>query len=204
MLNGDETDLTFSIKDTGVGMSEEQLNRIFDEYEQVYDPAAFTGGTDLGLAISRSLTELMQGTLDVTSTQGKGSTFTVRLKLKRTEEKIASFEPAVPRDLGLEILVAEDNSISMKIIENILKKTGCNCETAYTGEQAVEIAGIKKFDLILMDFQMPVLDVNADPQRQRAQHKHPDLCNIRRPPGRLSGKIPQFRNERIYYETLHQ
>lgn len=158
MLNGDETDLTFSIKDTGVGMSEEQLNRIFDEYEQVYDPAAFTGGTGLGLAISRSLTELMQGTLDVTSTQGKGSTFTVRLKLKRTEEKIASFEPAVPRDLGLEILVAEDNSISMKIIENILKKTGCNCETAYTGEQAVEIAGIKKFDLILMDFQMPVLD----------------------------------------------
>ena len=158
LTQDDEMDFSFSISDTGIGMTEDQLSRIFDKYEQVHDPAAFTGGTGLGLAITKSLTDLMHGSLEVKSTPGKGSIFTVTLKLKYVTDEIIKAEPAVPKDLGLEILIAEDNTMNMRIIENILKKTGCRCELTYTGEQAVDMADTKKFDLILMDFQMPVLD----------------------------------------------
>ncbi len=156
--SGDEMDFVFSISDTGIGMTEDQLISIFDKYEQVHDPAAFTGGTGLGLAITKTLTELMNGSLNVQSTPAKGSTFTVRLKMKCTSAEIPAHATTVPQNLGLDVLIAEDNTINMRVIESILKKTGCRCELTYTGQQAVEMAGIKKFDLILMDFQMPLLD----------------------------------------------
>ena len=157
-LSDDLMEFTFSVRDTGVGMTEDQLDRIFENYEQVYDPDAFTGGTGLGLAITKNLTELMNGSLNVSSTPGEGSTFTVKIKMKFNRNKLAESEYTMMEDLGLNILVAEDNLISMRIIKNILTKAGCACDPGFTGQQAVEAADSKKYDLILMDFQMPVLD----------------------------------------------
>ncbi|HPS56570.1 MAG TPA: ATP-binding protein [Spirochaetota bacterium] len=186
-FSGEEMHFTFSISDTGVGMTDDQIKRIFDKYEQVHDPAAFTGGTGLGLAITKSLTDLMHGSLEVKSTPGKGSIFTVRLKMKSLKGEILKAEPAVPKDLGLEILIAEDNTMNMRIIENILKKTGCSCELTYTGEQAVEMADMKKFDLILMDFQMPVLDG----MEAAGKIRHGSGPNSRTPIYAISADLPE-------------
>ncbi len=155
-IAGDVTEFAFEVKDSGVGMTEEQLGRIFEKYEQVHDPAAFTGGTGLGLAITKSLIELMNGSLEVKSTPGSGSVFTVRMSLKCRMGEILKPVLRTVKEIGLNILIADDNQINVRVLENILKKAGCSFKVSYTGEQAVEMAAAEKYDLILMDFQMPV------------------------------------------------
>ena len=151
-------ELTFEVKDSGIGMTDEQVSRIFDKYEQVHDPVAFTGGSGLGLAITKSLTELMNGTLKVESTPGSGSTFTVVLEMVLLKDKIEKPSLVQVKDLKFDILIAEDNLINTRVLENILKKTGCSCDCCDNGQKAVQMSEQKKYDLILMDFQMPVLD----------------------------------------------
>ncbi len=150
--------LTFEIIDTGVGMTDEQISRIFDKYEQIHDPVTFTGGSGLGLTITKSLAELMNGTLKVKSVPGSGSVFTVILEMIRFNGEIEKRLPAQVKDLDLNILIAEDNLINMRVLENILKKAGCRCDICNNGQKAVEMAEQNKYDLILLDFQMPVLD----------------------------------------------
>ncbi|HPJ34913.1 MAG TPA: ATP-binding protein [Spirochaetota bacterium] len=150
-------EISLSVKDTGIGMNEEQLSRIFRQYEQVHDPASFSGGTGLGLAITKSLVTVMGGSIDVKSEPGKGSTFTVRITMQCVEGESPKPSLINAKNLGLNILIAEDNTISMKVIENIVKKAGCTYRVAFNGMDAIEIADSQKFDLILMDFHMPAI-----------------------------------------------
>lgn len=154
----EEVDLTIAVADTGIGMNEEQVSRIFRQYEQVHNPATFSGGTGLGLAITRSLVTVMGGTLDVESEPGKGSTFTLKLRMKSLEGESPKPTLINVRDLKLDILIAEDNPISMKVIENIIGRAGCSYKTAYNGQDLLDLSDLKKYDLILMDFYMPVLN----------------------------------------------
>ncbi len=154
---GDSVRITFSVADTGIGMNEEQLSRIFQKYEQVHDPATFSGGTGLGLAITKSLVEEMGGTLDVKSIKGEGSTFTATILFRCAEGESPKPSLINVRNLGLSVLIVEDNPISMKVIENIIRKAGCSTEPAYNGLDAINLADFKKFDLILMDFHMPII-----------------------------------------------
>jgi len=151
-------ELIITVKDTGIGMNEEQLSKIFRQYEQVHDPASFSGGTGLGLAITKSLVAVMGGSLEVQSVPGKGSTFTLRLKMKCVEGESPKPSLINAKNLGLRILLAEDNPISMKVIENIVSKAGCTSESAFNGQDVIELADSQKFDLILMDFHMPAIN----------------------------------------------
>lgn len=154
-----------TVKDQGIGMDEAQVERLFQKYEQVHGTTqAKRGGTGLGLAISKSLIESMRGTLEVESTVGQGSTFTLRCILARAQETQPSrsscalvTDPSPQSDQGL-ILVVDDNAVNLKIAQLALKRLGYTSVTASNGQEAVECAAERPFAAILMDIRMPVMN----------------------------------------------
>jgi signal transduction histidine kinase/ActR/RegA family two-component response regulator len=151
-------DLRFAVHDTGIGVTAEQRALIFEPFTQA--DSSFSrryGGTGLGLAISAQLVRMMEGTLTVDSTIGKGSTFTFTARLK-----VSGQEPRAPREEALpvsgsrlRVLVAEDNPINQELIRNILEIGGHESVIVENGRLAVERLRNDRFDLVLMDLQMP-------------------------------------------------
>ncbi len=156
--------LLFRIIDTGTGISEEGQKRLFQEFSQTdISITRKYGGTGLGLIISKKLSKLMDGEIGVESKIGKGSTFwfTVVLETgseikKESEKKSMKEEQKIKKRLS--ILVAEDNVINQKVAMINLKQLGHDVEIAVNGKMAVDMYSKNKYDLILMDIQMPVLD----------------------------------------------
>lgn len=157
-------DVTFSIKDTGIGISEENLEKIFNSFEQADEKIVRQyGGTGLGLSISTSLVQLLGGKLQVRSTPGKGSEFFFTLPMKITIPPDMEKENSAPEiDFSAKrILVAEDDELNREIIETLLKREGIATELAEDGLEAVTMFGnseIGYYDAVLMDIRMPVMD----------------------------------------------
>jgi signal transduction histidine kinase len=187
-LIGGRQYLELAVADTGIGMSEEFRERLFKPFEQE-SPATFEefGGSGLGLSITLNLVKLMGGTINATSKEGKGTTFTVNLPLKvastTAPAQVAAQEPAVilpPGALqGKHLLLAEDNIINQKVVLGLLKDTGATITTADNGQLALELfqkSAPHTFDLILMDIQMPVLNgyetTQEDPQQRPGGQRH--------------------------------
>jgi len=159
------------VKDTGIGIADADLERIFQDFET--SDASFgrrVGGTGLGLGIARRLIEALGGKLSVTSTVGKGSTFTIRLPLTEVEAPTASHtETAGGTPLGpLDILIVEDNAINREVVTEMLSGVGHRVTTAVNGQLGVSAAAKTRFDVILMDISMPVMDGRAATQAIRA------------------------------------
>ncbi len=159
---GSGTDrIKFEISDTGIGISEEQLPALFQPFTQgdVSTTRRF-GGTGLGLAISRELAEMMNGEIGVESEIGRGSRFwfTVSLTPAIEPEPIESIHISESPADRFHVLLAEDHPISAEIIKRMLEQSGCRVSVAANGRNAAEIAGNYRFDLILMDCQMPEID----------------------------------------------
>jgi CheY-like chemotaxis protein len=157
---------TISIRDTGIGISAQQLPLLFSKFTQL-DSSLIKRheGTGLGLAISHQLTELMGGSLTAESEIGRGTRFTVALVLPLVAERSeAQFDAAAQPDnsglatLARRVLLAEDNPVNRKIAALMLKKLGCEVEVAVNGREAAERAGASRYDLILMDCGMPEMD----------------------------------------------
>ncbi|HPE18989.1 MAG TPA: PAS domain S-box protein [Tenuifilaceae bacterium] len=154
----------FSITDTGIGISTEKQNLIFEEFTQAnIDTTRKYGGTGLGLAISERLVNLLGGKLEVKSTLGKGSTFFFTLnlpitKISKPSHTFSNLEQADNFKQGYNVLVVEDNSINSMIVINFLKKWGFNTELAENGLEALTLVKKMNFDLILMDLEMPVMN----------------------------------------------
>jgi signal transduction histidine kinase/CheY-like chemotaxis protein/HPt (histidine-containing phosphotransfer) domain-containing protein len=165
-LAGDR--LEFRISDTGVGMTPEQLGRLFAPFEQADSSTTRRfGGTGLGLAITKRLVDLMSGTIRVESELGVGTTFEVSLPyapLPENAEPVAAVPAPItagPRLSGIRVLVAEDNEINRIVLEDMLSSEGANVTLVENGKQAVERVlhvGGEAFDLVLMDIQMPEMD----------------------------------------------
>lgn len=154
--------LRFRVSDTGIGFDEEVKQRLFRRFEQADASIRRRfGGTGLGLAISRSLIELMGGEIDVASTPGAGSVFTVRLSLERLEGG-ADSEPDVEYELldiaGARVLLAEDHPTNQKVVQLILESVGVDPVIVENGAEALEALKAERFDVVLMDMQMPELD----------------------------------------------
>lgn len=155
----------FIVKDTGIGIGEEFLEHIFEPFEREKN-TTFSGvyGTGLGLAIVKNITDMMGGQIDIESTPGKGSTFTVTISM-RIQEQPLSFsngnEDTLSQLMDHKILLVEDNEINLEIETEILQGLGFIIETAVNGSIAVEKiknAQPDEFALVLMDIQMPVMD----------------------------------------------
>lgn len=159
-------DTLFEVKDTGIGMSQEHIARLFTPFEQADSSTTRQyGGTGLGLAISHSLASLMNGCITVESTPGKGSCFTLRLPLPEARPFIpehgAHPNPAGRRLAGLRVLAVEDVEVNRLILEDMLVHEGAQVQFADNGKEALtqlEEAGVSAFDIVLMDIQMPVMD----------------------------------------------
>lgn len=156
------THFSIHIRDTGIGMSEEFQQKLFDAFEREHNTTlSGVQGTGLGLAISRKLAELMGGTLVCSSALGKGTefVFTFELPIAYAPE---SRQPIAEADLsGKKILLVEDNDLNREIAEEILSEGGILVTEATNGAEALEIlrlAAPGDFDAVLMDIQMPVMD----------------------------------------------
>jgi CheY-like chemotaxis protein len=155
--------LVFEVKDTGIGISESQLNTLFNRFEQADSTTTRNfGGTGLGLPIAKQLTNLMGGKITVTSEEKVGSTFSVILPLKRTEsernDELVLRKTPTPRADNLNILLAEDNRINQKVFNAVVRPTKANIRIANDGIEAVDEVGKLLPDLIFMDIQMPNMD----------------------------------------------
>jgi len=155
--------LVFEVRDTGPGIADEALQRIFEPYQQASPTVAQRhGGTGLGLAITRNLVGLMGGTLEVESKVGVGSVFRVRLPTEAVTKpaKVRPISDAIaPRDpLAGRVLLAEDNEDIRALLELQLGKLGLDFASATNGFSAVEAALASRFDVVLMDIEMPVMN----------------------------------------------
>jgi signal transduction histidine kinase/CheY-like chemotaxis protein len=153
--------LRIRVSDTGIGIAAHKLAHIFDEFTQADSSVTRRyGGTGLGLAICKKLVEMMGGRIGVQSEVGKGSTFWVELTLPVASGDVKQeTEPSPTFCLaGVRVLLAEDNEVNRLVAVRMLETFGCKVDTALNGAQAVEKALADKYDLILMDVQMPEMD----------------------------------------------
>jgi CheY-like chemotaxis protein len=156
--------LEFSVVDTGIGISKENAETVFDRFTQVSgDSKRKYGGTGLGLTITKQLIELQGGTIQVKSKEGVGSTFTFCLPIQKGTKKEKTEIKTISKNIGckidhLNILLVEDNFINQKVAIRILTGYGALVDTANNGKEALELFKQKEYDLILMDIQMPEMD----------------------------------------------
>ena len=164
--------LRFVISDTGIGMSKEYLPKLFDPFTQ--EDSSNTnkyGSTGLGMPITKSIVELMNGQIDVETEKGKGSTFTVTLTLTQSEHQERIDSEIRPREMS--VLVVDDDRIALEHAEVILGQVGVSCEAVTSGAEAVDMVKMRHarredYSLILVDWKMPVMDGLETTRRIRA------------------------------------
>lgn len=151
--------LAVEISDTGIGMDEETLGRVFRPFERAAQDVN-SEGFGLGLAITKGLTNALGGSLDVESELGKGSVFSLKLPLTVTDEEVAAVEipTATSSVLPRCVLVVDDDCILLKVIEEMLGCNGVECTACRNAREAVEALGKNGYDLVLTDVQMPDTD----------------------------------------------
>jgi len=153
----------FAVADTGIGMTPEQVNKLFEEFVQADQTTARKyGGTGLGLAISKKLVSLFSGELMLKSEEGKGSTFYFTLELEINENAKMYINDERVKQLPvfneLRVLIAEDNFVNMSVARKFLTKWGIEVHEAVNGLEAVEKFRRGRFDLVLIDLEMPEMD----------------------------------------------
>jgi hypothetical protein len=156
--------LRFRVTDTGIGIPDNKLHKIFESFEQVEDHKRRFEGTGLGLTIVKQLVELQGGSIAVRSRVGEGSEFTVDLNFRIGKQTRPEAEPAPaatePKDVRhVRVLVVEDNKVNQLLVRNMLRKFGFEqFDTASNGRKALECLRTQDYDIVLMDIQMPEMD----------------------------------------------
>ena len=157
-------ELRFSVRDTGIGIAEDQFDSVFDAFTQV--DASSTrrhGGSGLGLAIVKELADLMGGQVGVESQLDLGSTFWFELRLKTGAEPASAAAPAPRKHVDIivppaQILLAEDDAVNQMVVTAMLERMGCMVDVVEDGDAACSAATHKRYDLVFMDCHMPVMD----------------------------------------------
>ena len=156
-------EMCFSVKDTGIGIPEDKMSRLFQPFTQIDSSTTRRyGGTGLGLAITKKLVEMMGGRIWAESQLGKGSDFNFTILADATFINPAIREPesvnGVDRNHVLRILLAEDNPVNQMVMLRMLNKLGYHADVAANGTEVLHCLELQPYDLILMDVQMPEMD----------------------------------------------
>lgn len=155
--DGAQRRLTITVTDTGPGISQANITRLFTPFEQLSTSVVRQhGGSGLGLVISRELARLMGGELIVNSVEGQGATFILTLTVEAVDPPQAGEDG--PSIAGAQVLVVDDHVVNRRAIELVLQPFGIEATLAESGEQALELLGAKIFDVVLMDVYMPGMD----------------------------------------------
>jgi len=163
---GGNATFRFIISDTGIGMSEEYLPKLFETFSQEDANSSASskfGSTGLGMPITKNFVELMNGSIDVESEKGRGTTFTVTLTLKESEHAEADGDYGDPAPHDMTVLVIDDDPVACEHAGLILGQIGVRCDTVSSGEEGVEVVKLRHarqdpYDLILVDWKMPGMD----------------------------------------------
>ena len=184
---GEKLTYEIRVRDTGIGMSEEFCNRIWDAYSrEKTDYVQKTQGTGLGMMIVRNIVNMMQGTIELKSKLGEGSEFIITLPLKKSDTEAAAVQEkasdeALTRDYkGVTVLVVDDTLVNLKLAERILEKYGFTVLTSDSGVGAVEMIERSKpgdIDVVLMDVMMPIMN-GLDATRKIRSFDDPELAAI--------------------------
>ena len=168
----DEVKFTFAVADTGIGIKEENISRLFGKFDRIDEEQVHAiEGTGLGLSIVDRLVKLMKGTVTVESEYGKGSTFTVCLYQKIVgEETVGALQEETKmsekRHRGVplfmapdaKVLAVDDNKVNLTVIKGLLRKTGAQITCVSSGSECLECAAKEQYDVILLDHMMPGMD----------------------------------------------
>ena len=165
-LNNRIGEVKFEVIDTGIGIPKDKINSIFDRFTQVHEPNKKEnyGGTGLGLPIAKNIDRIMGGDLTISSIPGLGSTFYFSIKLPIPFKEGISAKDNNNEEFGIifnkNILIVEDHKINQIVATKFLRKYKCQIDIAENGEEAVQIIeqDVNKYDLILMDLEMPVMN----------------------------------------------
>ena len=167
--NEDEELIVFRVEDTGCGIREEDLNKIFEDFRQVDSKKnRSVEGTGLGLAIVKHLVELMGGTIQVESEYGKGTVVTITIPQRIVDRRtIAQVPEAAQEELegteaftapGVRVLIVDDNVVNRKVARGFLKSYAFDLDEAKSGPEAIELVRQNRYDIIFMDHMMPMMD----------------------------------------------
>ncbi len=183
----DRATLRFTMADTGIGMDEAFIPKLFEAFSQEdMDNTTRYGGSGLGMAITKSFVDMMGGEIGVVSEKGRGTTFTVTVGLgiarKESAPEAVAEEPrgAEASLSGLHLMIAEDQAINAEVLADLLELEGISSEWAENGRKAVELfaqSAQGRFDAILMDMRMPVMDGLAA-TREIRKLEHPDAKTV--------------------------
>ena len=169
------------LSDTGIGISEDQFEKIFERFSRI--SPSYKGiykGNGLGLFMVRRYLESMKGSIDVSSQEGKGSCFTVRVPFLVAEKAVVPLRStmdiaekiqSVNQDHFATVLVVEDNMLAGRMVKELLTKRGCQVELARTGASALSMSKHKRYDLVLMDIGLP--DIDGIEVVRRIRHQQP-------------------------------
>ena len=161
---GGKSTLKFVISDTGIGMAEDYLPKLFDAFSQEDSTSTSKyGSTGLGMPITKNIVELMNGSIDVESEKGAGTTFTVTITLTDSDNQMPVEEEGIPNPHEMCVLVIDDDPVACEHAQIILGQIGISCEKAYSGLEGIEMVKLRHarrdpYDLLLMDWKMPDLD----------------------------------------------
>lgn len=191
IMHATETDdgprLSIQVNDTGIGIPKDKLATIFESFAQAgADTTRMYGGTGLGLAISKELVELHGGRLRVESEVGKGTSFSFDMQLEKAQDAEQTMDvaakgdlPGVPNAKNIKILLAEDNRVNQMVAKATLRKRGfVDVTVVPNGQEVIEWIYKEKFDVILMDVQMPIMS-GLDATRFIRNATEPPLSEIK-------------------------
>ncbi|WP_434615545.1 response regulator [Tabrizicola sp. M-4] len=194
--DGRQLHMVIDVVDTGIGIAEDDLERIFHNFETLdASYARMREGTGLGLGIAKLSAEAMGGSIHVTSALGKGSTFTFEVTLPLAQEASQSSTARAGGDeepLALHILVVEDNPINSLLLTEMLRLRGHTVTNAVDGIEAIEKTATTRFDMILTDISMPRMDGVEATRRIRAEGACRDIPIIGVTANASPDKVPEF------------
>ncbi|HSW05015.1 ATP-binding protein [Aquabacterium sp.] len=164
----------FSVRDTGIGIAQADLDTVFQPFVQVDSSSTRRhGGSGLGLTIVKELASLMGGQVGVDSRVGLGSHFWVDLPLEVAAEVVAKAEPPAAEDgeVAVSVLLVEDDPVNQMVAEEMLKKLGCEVDVVADGDAAWQAVAVGRYDIVFMDCHMPVMDGYDATRRIRADEQ---------------------------------